>query len=45
MRQTDRKGCYIASERIRTRVEDEKWEHEGLHVTISGGIGTLEFGG
>jgi diguanylate cyclase (GGDEF)-like protein len=42
MRKTDRKGCYIASERIRKEVEAQEWEHEGLHVTISGGIGTIE---
>jgi len=42
MRKTDREGCYIASERIRKQVEALTWEHENLHVTISGGIGVLE---
>jgi len=42
MRKTDRKGCYIASERIREWVEAKQWEQEELHVTISGGIGTLD---
>jgi len=42
MRKTDRKGCFIASERIRKQIEALTWEQEKLHVTISGGIGTIE---
>jgi len=42
MRKTDRKGCYIASERIRQSIQDLEWEHDNLQVTISGGIGTIE---
>jgi diguanylate cyclase (GGDEF)-like protein len=42
MRKTDREGCFIASERIRQTIESLTWEHENLHVTISGGIGVIE---
>jgi len=42
MRKTDRHGCFVASDRIRKKIEDLTWEQEKLHVTISGGIGTIE---
>ncbi|MBF0451197.1 MAG: diguanylate cyclase [Candidatus Magnetomorum sp.] len=42
MRKTDRHGCFIASERIRKNIEALTWDHDNLHVNISGGIGAIE---
>lgn len=36
----DEKGTRLAANRVRSMVEDLSWEHEGLKVTISGGICT-----
>lgn len=37
----DIRGAETTAERLRKNIEELQWEKEGLHVTISGGIGIL----